>query len=172
MGKKVKTAAAVAVPKDRGECNILIEQIGAHQRERERLQTEMNAELAKLKTYYEQRAKPHADRIAELMQSVQIWAEANRAELTQDGKVKTVKLAAGEVRWRLTPPAVTVRGAEAVIKALKLHRLARFIRIKEEVDKEAILREPKAVEGIAGISIGQREEFVVEPFATELEEVA
>src|SRR5579885_3068292 len=57
MGKKVKTAAAVAVPKDRGECNILIEQIGAHQRERERLQTEMNAELAKLKTYYEQRAK-------------------------------------------------------------------------------------------------------------------
>ena len=57
-------------------------------------------------------------------------------------------------------------------EALKSFGLERFLRTKEEIDKTAILAEPDAVEHIKGISITQREEFVIVPFETKLEEVA
>ncbi|MEF9839204.1 host-nuclease inhibitor Gam family protein, partial [Escherichia coli] len=43
--------------------------------------------------------------------------------------------------------------------------LERFIRTKEEVNKQAILAEPDAVKGIAGIKVNKGAEgFEVEPF--------
>ena len=42
--------------------------------------------------------------IKELGQGVQIWAEANRNDLTRDGRTKTAKFAAGEISWRTRPP--------------------------------------------------------------------
>jgi phage host-nuclease inhibitor protein Gam len=109
-------------------------------------------------------AKPNTRR-------VHVWAEANRDALTSNGKTKTVKLAAGEISWRMRPPSVAVRGMAAVIEALKKLKLSRFIRTKEELDKEAVLADPDAVNAIKGISITQREDFVIKPDATELEEV-
>jgi phage host-nuclease inhibitor protein Gam len=51
-------------------------------------------------------------------------------------------------------------------------RLERFIRLKPEVNKEAILNEPEAVRDVPGLSIKQDESFSIEPFETALEEVA
>ncbi|EPC0089013.1 host-nuclease inhibitor Gam family protein, partial [Escherichia coli] len=43
--------------------------------------------------------------------------------------------------------------------------LERFIRTKEEVNKQAVLAEPDAVKGIAGIKVNKgAESFHVEPF--------
>jgi phage host-nuclease inhibitor protein Gam len=67
---------------------------------------------------------------------------------------------------------VTVRAAGIVIEALKRLGLTRFLRVKEEINKEAILAEPDAVRDVKGISISQGEDFVIVPLATELEEVA
>ena len=50
--------------------------------------------------------------------------------------------------------------------------LTQSIRAKEEINKEAILNEPEAIKGVAGISISQGEDFVIVPFETELAEVA
>ena len=74
--------------------------------------------------------------------------------------------------WRLRPPSVAVRGVEAVLDQLRRLGLKRFIRQKEEVNKEAILNEPEAVSHVPGISISQGEDFVVTPFEAELAEVA
>jgi phage host-nuclease inhibitor protein Gam len=173
MARKVKAPAApVRIAQSREEAARMIGQIGHHQRVREGLQTAMNAELARVKDHYERLARPHADKIVELTKGVQGWCEANRDALTQGGKTKTAQLATGEVRWRTTPPAVTLRGVEEILAALKEKKLDRFIRTKEEVNKEAILAEQDAVDEIAGITIGQREEFVILPFETKLEEVA
>jgi len=46
----------------------------------------------------------------------------------------------------------------------------RFIREKEEVNKEAILNEQDAVKHVPGISISQGEDFMVVPFEVELTE--
>jgi hypothetical protein len=60
------------------------------------------------------------------------------------------------VLWRIRPPSVAIRGAEAVIAHAQALGLAKFVRTKEEVNKEAILNEPDQVRGVAGIIDRQR----------------
>ena len=170
--KKVKAAAAQGVLQSRDDVVAAIGEIGRAIRERTRIEARMSDQMADLKTYYEEMAAPHAARIIELQAGVQAWCEAHRDELTQGGKTKTVALPTGEVKWRTTPPAVQVRGAEAVMALLVDRGLDRFIRVKAEVNKEAILNEPDVSADVPGITIVQREEFIVEPFEAELSEVA
>lgn len=169
--RNIKTAAVQFVAANRDQADESIRTIGELQREREAIQTAMNDRLAAVKAEFEAKAAPVNEALKAMSHGVQVWAEANRAELTRDGR-KTVKLGNGELRWRTRPPSVTVRAAGIVIEALKRLGLQRFIRTKEEVNKEAILAEPEAVQDVKGISIGQGEDFVIVPFATELEEVA
>lgn len=172
---RVKTNAAEFIPADRHQVDAAIAQIGEAQRARENLTVCMNAELAEIKRKYEEEAAPHAAVISTMQKGIQIYCEANRMDLTKDGRTKTVRFGAGEVSWRMRPRAVTIRGAEAVVKLLKKLGLTDFVRTKEEVDKTKILAAPDAealLEGVTGISIGQGEDFVVKPFASEIEEVS
>lgn len=160
------------VPQSRDEVNEAIRIIGVSQRERDRIQADMNDALARIKEEHEARAQPHKEQIEILSAGVHTWCEANRDQLTQHGKVKYASLPAGEVKWRTRPPRVTIRAAEVVLDTLRRLGLNRFIRAKEEVNKEAMLAEPEAVSGIAGVKIEQGEDFVIVPFETALEEVA
>lgn len=169
--RNIKTAAAQFVAANRDQADESVRVIGELQRKRETIQTEMNGKLAALKAEFEAQAAPVNEALKAMIYGVQVWAEANRGELTKNGS-KTVKLGNGELRWRMRPKSVTVRGVQAVIEALKRLNLKRFIRTKEEVNKEAILAEPEAVQDVKGITIDQGEDFVIVPFATELEEVA
>lgn len=171
--RRLKLAALPhPVPQTQDEAVAAIAEIGVHQRERTRIETEMNDELAKIREVWEKKAAPHAEAIKALQQGVQIWCEAHRGRLTQNGKVKYAHLASGEVKWRMTPPKVVIRGVDVVLDALRAAGLSRFIRAKEEVNKDAILAEPEAVAEIKGISMTQGEEFIVIPFETQLESVS
>ena len=56
-----------------------------------------------------------------------------------------------------------------MLETLRSLGLGRFIRSKEEPNKEAMLADPKAVSGIAGITIVTGiEDFVIEPFEVEV----
>lgn len=159
-------AVEFGVPQSREQVVSAIAEIGRRERERTRIETEMNEEIAAIKERYEEMARPHIEAVKALTAGVQIWCEANRSELTHGGKVKRASLETGEVRWRTTPPRVIVRGADQVIEQLRSFGLDRFIRIKEEVNKEAVLAEPDSVIVVKGITIAQSEDFVVEPFET------
>lgn len=169
---KLKSKAIGPVPQSKDECRGHIRRIGDHQRERDRIQTRLNDAVAKLQEKFGALATPHNEQIAELSKGVQAWAEAHRDELTSGGKKKTVDLGTGEILWRITPPSVRILNATGVIQALKDLALGRFVRTKEEVNREAILAEPEAVEHIKGITVSQREEFIIKPAETDLEEVA
>jgi phage host-nuclease inhibitor protein Gam len=164
-------ARAGFVPQNREEVIQAIAVIGTSQRYKTRIEADMNDAIAKIKERYELEAEPHNRVIAEMREGVQIWCEANRDALTEGGKVKTASFASGEVRWRVTPPSVKIRSIETVLAALYVRGLGRFIRVKEEPNKEAMLAEPAAVANIPGITITQSEEFVIVPFETSLEEV-
>jgi len=168
---RLKVEAADAVPQSLEDVNAAIAEIGHCQRTRDVIQAAMNEDLAKRRSTFETEAKPYADRIAELTRGVATYCEAHRDELTKGGKTKTARLATGEVSWRMRPPSVVMRGAQAVIETLKKLKLDRFLRVKIELDKEAVLAEPEAVDGIKGLSISQKEDFVIKPDSTELEEV-
>lgn len=166
-------AAACRVPQNREEAVTMIALIGGAQRERERLRLEMDEQITVIREKYDRQMAPHAEEIKSLTSGIHIWAEANRTELTQGGKVKTAQLMTGEIRWRVSPPACKVVRVKEALEELKNARLGdRFIRTKEEINKEAILADPNAIAGLQWIQITQAEDFVIVPFETELEEVA
>jgi len=170
---KVKAqATAVKVPQNREQAAQCIGLIGAARRRLSAIEAEMNEHLANIREHYEKLAAPHVKAISDLQTGVQIWCEANRDELTDGGKTKTASFTSGEVKWRLNPKSVSIKAAKTVLAALEAAGLTRFVRTKSEIDKEAILAEPAAVENIKGITIEQKEEFVIEPFETKLQEVA
>ena len=103
-----------------------------------------------------------------------MFCEANRARLTHGGKVKFHRYSTGEISWRLRPARVSIRGKEAVIEAIKAARLGRkFLRVREDVNKEAMLEDRATAAAIRGVTIGSDgEDFLVEPFETELKEAS
>ncbi len=169
---KVKAAAASApVPQTREEVAEAIAAIGRHARERARIEAAMGDAIARVREQFEAQALPYADSIRTLTEGVQTWCEAHRDELTQGGRVKTAAFASGDVSWRMTPPKVVLKGVEELLKLLRRRNLARFIREREEVNKEAILAEPDAVTAIPGIRIEQHEDFIITPHEAALQEV-
>jgi phage host-nuclease inhibitor protein Gam len=157
---------AAAVPQEFAVADRAVAELGRTRREIARLETEMNEGLALLKAGYERQAEPLLAREAVLLAGIEAYCAANRDRLTNGGKVKTIPFTSGSAKWRMRPPGVTIRAIEATIARLKEAGLTRFLRVKEEINREAILADPAAVAGIATIAVGSAgEDFIVEPLA-------
>lgn len=175
MAKLKSKAAAetVVAPRDAIEAAAMVATIGAAMRERQVIQAALDEQVAAAKAAAEAEARPHADTVKQLTRAVQLWAEANRAALTDDGKSKTVALATGRILWRARPPSVRIVSVAAVMLALKTLALGRFIRVKEEIDKQAMLAEQDVAATVPGVSIASGEEdFAIEPDGVELSGVS
>jgi phage host-nuclease inhibitor protein Gam len=88
--------------------------------------------------------------------AVATWATHNRDELTNGGKVKTVKLPTGSLSWKEQKASVVIeQGIKDDVIIVQLHEqgLERFIATKESLDKAAILKDPKAILSLSGISV-------------------
>ena len=75
-------------------------------------------------------------RIAALQTGVQTWCEANRVTLLgeDDRHGKTANLVTGEVSWRVRPPSVSIRGADAVLDYTREASLAPGVRFEVVLD--------------------------------------
>lgn len=168
---KSKTAAAPAA-QSREEVERLIEAIGRDQRELQRQDANLGDRLAEAKRWAEESALPLKEQIADAQDRVSRWCEANREELTRGGKTKTVEFTTGKVSWRLRPPAVTLRKIEDIIAYLRgVKGGPSFLRVKEEVNKDALLAAPQFAATVPGVKIGSAgEDFIVEPFGGDLVE--
>ncbi|MFA5825831.1 MAG: host-nuclease inhibitor Gam family protein [Gallionellaceae bacterium] len=163
----MKAKAQINVPQNKGEAAADIKQIGDLQRQITRTQTEMNDAIAHITATYQPVMEALCKQVDPLRAGVQAFCEANRVELC--GKGKTANLVTGEVQWRQRPPSVTLKAVETVIKTLRRLRLKRFVRVKMEVNKEAILLEPDAVKDVLGITVVTGvEDFVITPFEQEV----
>jgi phage host-nuclease inhibitor protein Gam len=141
MATKAKTAAAIAVPQNREEVQQWISNLGKVQRDRATLTNEMNNLIAPITERFAAPLDEKAQEEQRLLEGIATWCEANKAELTKDAK--TVNLVTGEVQWRMNPPSVAFKRGikvEEIIAHLKQLKLAKlFVRVKEEVNKDAIL---------------------------------
>ncbi|HUO23671.1 MAG TPA: host-nuclease inhibitor Gam family protein [Caulobacteraceae bacterium] len=172
MARSKAKAPAAPAAQSRAEAERLVARIGELQRELKRRDADLGDELAAVKERHQSAALPLQAELELAQSQVQGWCEANRSALTGD-KTKTVQLATGKVFWRTRPPRVTVRGVEVIIETFKRYGLFQFIRTSEEIDKEAMLREPDVARRVAGVSIGSEgEDFIIEPFEAQLVEVA
>ncbi len=166
---RIKSAALEAgTPQSREEVAALIRRIGDVSRDFERRRAAMNDEIAAITARYQPDLEALDKEAQSMQQGVQTWCEANRDELTRGGRVKSANLVTGEVQWRQRPPSVRVRALEMVIETLERLGLGRFLRVKTEINKEAVLADPKAVEGIVGLVVVTGVvDFVIVPFEQE-----
>lgn len=166
--RRLKTPAASSVPQSKTDCAAYIKNLGDVQRDFERQLANMNDAIAIIAKNYQPTLDALQTRATALQTGIQTWCEANRATLCA-GQTKTANLVTGEVSWRQRPPSVGIRGADAVIETLKRMGLGRFVRTKEEINKDAMLTEPAAVRGIAGITLNTGlEDFSITPFSVEV----
>jgi phage host-nuclease inhibitor protein Gam len=171
MATRLKAKAAVQVPQTRTDCAADIRLIGDLQRDFERQRAEMNDKIAQITQQHQPALEALQSRLQVLQEGVQLYCEAHREELC--GKGKTANLVTGEVSWRQRPPSVSIRGADAVMETLLRMGLGRFVRVTNAPNKEAMLNEPEAVKGIAGIAIVSGvEDFLITPFEAAAEVVA
>ena len=167
--KRIKNAAQVWTAQTRDDVAAAIGRIGKLNRDIDVLNAEMNNEIAAIIEKYLPQIDQLKDDLPPLQSGIQTWCESHRAELTQSGKTKTANMITGQISWRARPPSVSIRGTNAVIELLKNKGLDRFVRTKEEPNKEAMLADPDAIRTVPGISIiSGVEDFVIEPFEQEV----
>lgn len=127
-----------------------------------KLEKQQAAKEAKHRAKIQELSSKHAADIAplvseqaEIRAAIADYAHHHRAELTDNGKTKSAKIGVGIIKWRKQPAKVEVSGdLTDIFAALKRRRLSRFIRVKEELDKTAILKEAAAIKTpIQGLSI-------------------
>ncbi len=161
---KNKTKAISRVPQSREDAVWSVGRIGTLRRMI--AQHRSTAEEA-IRVAGEQLERDTADLITELAEherGVQTWCEANRNGLTGDGKVKFHDFGTGQIKWRSRPASVSIRGVETVIEAFKKLGFVAFVRVKEELNKEAMLADPDKARMVAGVTIkSEGEDFVIEP---------
>lgn len=168
---KIKTEAVIAC-QNRDEAVEAIKRIGDLVREKERIAANLNDQVTQLQKQADEQVAPLSAEIEHLEEAIKIWATAHRDALTDNGKVKFADLTTGIIRWRNNPPKCTVSGADAVLALLENNPIyARFVRIKKEVNKDAVLNEPEffIAHPVAGLKIVQgKEYFVIEPHHQQL----
>ena len=172
MATRIKSKTLAAVPQSKNDCAESIRLLGDLQREFDRQRGEMNDHIAAVTQAHQPALADLTDRMLALQGGIQAWCEAHRVDLCgeADKLGKTANLVTGEVSWRVRPPSVSIRGADTVLETLLRMGLGRFVRVKNEPNKEAMLNEPDAVRGVAGITINSGiEDFTITPFEVSAE---
>jgi phage host-nuclease inhibitor protein Gam len=159
----------VTAPGNIDEAVDYVRLIGEAQRHIDKIATDLNDEVEKLKEKAAEKAKQFEDAVAGLFEGLYIFAETNRAKLTDNDKIRIIKVISGQFGWRTNPPSVEAKDVAKAIAELKTKGLAEYVRIKEELDKEAILKNQAVVNVLKEISIKQDEMFFVKPDEIEAE---
>lgn len=123
----------------------------------------LEEQIAQLRAWYVDFCEPRKAEIKQLSESVQSFAEARRGELLTGTRKYFTLPSGGVLRWRMTPPKLVISISEAeLIKAFKRRNLLGFIRVKEEVDKEAVKKNFARLQRIKGVALDQHEDFIIE----------
>jgi phage host-nuclease inhibitor protein Gam len=115
------------------DANLTLKEIGLLERELEAIDGDAHKQIAEIKTAAVKAGKPLIKRIADLSAPLGAYAEYNRAELFRDKK--TVQLSFGIFGYR---KSTSISVKKTTIGLLKKLGLEKYIRVKEEADKEAM----------------------------------
>lgn len=167
--QSIKTEV-VPIPTSVEEAVNFLGKMGKLQREIGKVNTNLNNRVEKLKEQAMEKTVPKEKDLDQLFEGLFIYAQSHREELTEGDKKKTVAWPTGKILWKWSKPAVELLVDEdIIIKRLKDYELERLIHTKETVDKNAVLKEPEAIENIKGIEITQKENFTAKPDELKIE---
>ena len=83
--------------------------------------------------------------------------------LIDTGEGKSVVMGNGSLALRDCPPATNCRDDEKVIEVLHEMGLSRYVRTREELDRESLLARREDLPRIEGLSFVQREVLTISP---------
>lgn len=148
-----------AVPCSLSEADVLLGQLGTTQDEINNIEKELKEKIVALKAEAEKKLHPLTVARDGKINALFAFADPRKAQLTQEAR--SVALSSGVFGWRMTTPRVETEGSdEEIIALLKQTGNGEFIRILEEVDRQALLVKKPIIKGI---SYAQDDEFFVVP---------
>lgn len=158
MARKAKSITVVA-PETMAEADQYLRDIGKLDIKLRDIDTDLREATAKLKQEAEDQASPLRAEVEKKWAGLQSWAQANRKRMTEGGK--TIRLPSGTVSWRIQPAKVSLTGVKDLIVLLSATRKwKKFLRVKVEVDKEAMLKDKVEAAKIKGVKIGSEGEAI------------
>ena len=113
------------------DADLALKEIGLLEHELEAIDGEANKKIAEIKADCAKQGEGLRKRITDLSALLGAFAEYNREELFKDRKSQ--KLSFGEFGYRKST-AISVK--KTTLELLKKLKLVRYIRIKEEIDKD------------------------------------
>lgn len=175
VGEKfVKPKPVVVIPKNREEAAEFVRRVGDAQRKLKRLAADAQECIVAIQEKVGKEAQPHQKKIDRFVDGLYLFFDTNRAELTENGKRKSVDLVTGTIGEHTNPHRVDLGDkVEAVVANLRALGLTQFIRTKEEVDREKMLESENSrtlAATVKGVKVAQTVDFLVKPSET-LEEI-
>ncbi|HOZ95373.1 MAG TPA: host-nuclease inhibitor Gam family protein [Niabella sp.] len=132
-----------------------------------KLEAQLNEKLQQVREQYEFKITDLREQLAQPVDLLEAYAKENRGEW----EGKSLELSNCVIGFRTNPPSVAKKRGitwDAVVSLLKGNRLLKaFVKVKEDVDKTAILKSQtdakvmKQLEAI-GVCIEQEEQFYVD----------
>jgi phage host-nuclease inhibitor protein Gam len=168
-GKRLVAKDVPDVPRDLMAVDSELREIGSTQRAIDKIEGILNEKIEALKAEAAVRINALNETIMKKAEGIYIFSQANKEKLISKGKKKSIELMAGVIKWYFTPPAVKTEDEEAAIAELKKNGLKGFIRVKEEINKDAILADQAKIAGLKEIKIDQQEIFAIVPAETKIE---
>ena len=118
---------------DLDEANLVLKEIGILEKELEGIDAEAHRQIAEVKEAAAKKGQALRKRIADNSVLLKAYASYNHDDLFRDRK--SVKLSFGVFGYR---KSTSISVKKTTLELLKKLKLTRCIRIKEEVDKEAM----------------------------------
>lgn len=126
---------------------------------KQKLEGEQTLAINEIKAKCNAKAVLISDEIKAIEKNMALFAEQNKDEFALK---RTKKLMFGTISYRLTKKIVC-SSIETAVKALKTLNLDSFLRVKEELDKDALLELDESILTKAGISIKREDKISIEP---------
>lgn len=141
------------------EVNEAMKRLAELNIEKKSLETEQNRQIDEIKKATSLKADEVIKEIKSVEKDIIRFAEQNRAEFTRK---RTKVLTFGKISFRYTK-SIGCANIPTAIKALKSFAMEKYLRIKEELNKEALIEADPMILGKCGILIKAEDKICVEP---------
>jgi len=144
------------------EADDALRKVAFAQAKIDKVEAEMNAEINKLRQAAERKIVREKELVAEHEQALEAFCRAKRADF---GDKQSRILTFGEVNFRVHPDKIVqqkgtkIEQTIRIIKAMGKKAVDQWIRIKEEINKDALLKESTELLDELGLEKKKTESF-------------
>lgn len=150
---------------NKAELQTAISLLGEVRRDYASNKAQCDSEIAKIQAAYANVLSELESNEKELITQITKYCNEHYDELFS-GKSKTAKLTTGEISRRIKPDCIVVEDLELALLKLKELNLREFIRVKEDLNKNALLDAPEVINEIAGVKLQTGlETLLIKPYS-------